>query len=486
MYSSKSESGGPETDLNADEMVDVSEADIDEKLGTIQDQRGMIRMGKKQELRRNFHFFSIWGFAVMLGCSWEYVFINGVLSLPNGGTAGSVWMFLVTCCGMFFVVLFAPPKYQKFLSYTVGYLCVLGWHASLAGTCYAAGQQVQAIIVLVNSNYTIHTWKTALLAWAVVVTAIFFNTVMFRKLPMLEGVLMFAHLFGFCAFIVVLWVMAPKSDSSVLTTFSSNGWSSPGVASLVGISAAIGDVIGADSSVHLAEELKNASWILPRSMIATAVMNYVLGFVTISLAVHLISRYQRSTDFRIVTLVFCLGNLDSATNSPTGQPYVEVLLNATQSTGATIALVTVMLVLLITCAVNTVTTSSRQLWSFARDGGPPCSAWLARVRPAWDMIVHNHTNRSTGILQKRIRGEPFPTSRFDLGKTGNVVNVIAISFLLVAWIFQFFPSAPNPTGTSMNWSIVIFGAVIIFFTIYYLISARYRYAGPVTYIKSDM
>jgi len=80
--------------------------------------------------------------------------------------------------------------------------------------------------------------------------------------------------------------MAPKGDSSVLTTFSSNGWSSPGVASLVGISAAIGDVIGADSSVHLAEELKNASWILPRSMIATAMMNYVLGFITISMAVQ--------------------------------------------------------------------------------------------------------------------------------------------------------------------------------------------------------
>lgn len=81
--------------------------------------------------------------------------------------------------------------------------------------------------------------------------------------------------------------MAPRSDASVLTTFSSNGWSSPVVASLVGISAAIGDVIGADSSVHLAEELKNASWILPRSMIATAMMNYVLGFITISMAVQL-------------------------------------------------------------------------------------------------------------------------------------------------------------------------------------------------------
>ncbi len=180
-------------------------------------------------------------------------------------------------------------------------------------------------------------------------------------------------------------VMAPRGDSSVLTTFSSNGWSSSGVASLVGISAAIGDIIGADSSVHLAEELKNAAWILPRSMIATAVMNYVLGFITISISVQPDFRNPRSTDSHIVTLVLCLGNLDNAINSPTGQPYVEVLLNATQSRGAAVTLTTVMLILLISCAVNTVTTSSRQLWSFARDGGPPFSAWLARVRPAWDM-----------------------------------------------------------------------------------------------------
>lgn len=179
--------------------------------------------------------------------------------------------------------------------------------------------------------------------------------------------------------------MAPTSDSSVLTTFSSNGWSSPGVASLVGISAAIGDLIGADSSVHLAEELKNASWILPRSMIATALMNYILGFITISKAFQRDSAVLRSTDSPIVTLVFCLGGLDNAIDSPTGQPYVEVLLNATHSRGATITLTALMLVLLISCAVNTVTTSSRQLWSFARDGGPPFSAWLARVRPGWDL-----------------------------------------------------------------------------------------------------
>lgn len=36
------------------------------------DRRGMARIGKKQELRREFHFFSITGYAMILGCSWEF------------------------------------------------------------------------------------------------------------------------------------------------------------------------------------------------------------------------------------------------------------------------------------------------------------------------------------------------------------------------------------------------------------------------------
>jgi choline transport protein len=94
---------------------------------------------------------------------------------------------------------------QKFLSYTVGYLCVLGWHASLAGTCYASGQQIQAIIVLARPNYAIQNWQTALLAMAIVIVALIFNTLLYRKLPIVEGIVIIAHVFGFFAFVVVLW-----------------------------------------------------------------------------------------------------------------------------------------------------------------------------------------------------------------------------------------------------------------------------------------
>lgn len=48
------------------------EGEMAEKLGTVQDQQAMDRMGRKQELRRNFQFMSIWGFAVLLGLSWEF------------------------------------------------------------------------------------------------------------------------------------------------------------------------------------------------------------------------------------------------------------------------------------------------------------------------------------------------------------------------------------------------------------------------------
>lgn len=54
------------------ELPDASTGDISEKVGNEWDQRGMERIGKKQELRREFQFFSITGYAMILGCSWEF------------------------------------------------------------------------------------------------------------------------------------------------------------------------------------------------------------------------------------------------------------------------------------------------------------------------------------------------------------------------------------------------------------------------------
>lgn len=44
---------------------------ISEKKGTPDDQKDMQRMGKIQELRRNFRFVSIFGYSMILMATWE-------------------------------------------------------------------------------------------------------------------------------------------------------------------------------------------------------------------------------------------------------------------------------------------------------------------------------------------------------------------------------------------------------------------------------
>lgn len=43
------------------------------KKGTAEDQKDMQRMGKIQELRRNFRFVSIFGYSMILMATWETV-----------------------------------------------------------------------------------------------------------------------------------------------------------------------------------------------------------------------------------------------------------------------------------------------------------------------------------------------------------------------------------------------------------------------------
>ena len=233
----------------------------------------------------------------------------------------------------------------------------------MATTGLIAGQQFEALIVLADPTFVIKGWHGFLFTIAVTVFAIVCNTILIRKLPLLEGMFLILHVAGFFAFLVVLWVMAPRSPAKeVFTAFEDkNNWGSKGLATLVGILGPVITLIGSDSACHLSEELKDASWSLPRSMVATAVCNYILGFIM------------------TITLVFTIGDVDTVLATPTLQPYVAVLQNATQSLAATATLTTVMAVMLVFCAVNLVTTSSRQLYAFARDGGLPFSAFLSRV-----------------------------------------------------------------------------------------------------------
>ncbi|KAK8029278.1 hypothetical protein PG991_006334 [Apiospora marii] len=512
----------------SDAPIDIElDSDIvDPEDGNAQDRRDMTRMGKTQELKRNFRFISIFGFTMILMQSWEAIFSLGAIGLTNGGTAGYIWLYLASWVGWVFVNLsmaemasmapttggqyhwvseFAPRRHQKFLSYVMGWMCVLAWQTIIASTCYIAGTQVQGLLVLnyAPRYYEPHPWHGTLLAIALAAFGVFFNIVLARRLPLVEAGLLCIHILGFVAILVTLWVLAPRTPASeVFTTFNDGGgWDSVGTSTMVGITASLLPLLGADAAVHMSEELQDASRTLPRSMIATTLVNGALGWIM------------------LITFCSTLGNLTDILDSETGVPFIAMFYNTTQSAGGATAMSVLIIIMTIAGILTQHATASRQLWAFSRDKGMPFSSWFSYVYPRLNLPVNSiittliftillsliaigspvafNTLTSLGgtailssyvcsigcVLWRRLAHKPLLPSKLSLGRYGLFINVVSMLFLLVAFVFSFFPPSPMPTPDLMNWNILIWGSTVVGSLVYYAAVARKQYVGPVEYVR---
>jgi amino acid transporter len=90
------------------------------------------------------------------------------------------------------------------------------------------------------------------------------------------------------------------------------------------------------------------------------------------------------------------------------------------------------------------------------------------------------------LILRRLRKEPLPARRWTLGRYGIFINIGAVLFLLVVWVFVFFPLQTPVTPSTMNWNCLIFGSVMIFAVIYYVFVGKHAYTSPVELVKRDL
>jgi choline transport protein len=122
--------------------------------------------------------------------------------------------------------------------------------------------------------------------------------------------------------------------------------------------------------LNIAEEIQDASITLPNAIMWSVVANATLAFVM------------------GITLAFTLGDIDNILATTTGEPFIQVFFNATRSYVGTNVIVAIVIIMLTACCISEGATASRQIWSFARDGGLPGSTWLARVNYQSFLLVH--------------------------------------------------------------------------------------------------
>lgn len=134
----------------------------------------------------------------------------------------------------------------------------------------------------------------------------------------------------------------------------------------------------------LAEEIKDASLVLPRAMMWTVFINGILGYVM------------------LITFCFCLGDVDSILSNPDVMPFVQVFLNATNSKAGTSVMTTIVIILTTCGCITNVATASRQMFAFARDDGLPFSRFLSHVSQNLRHLYNSLTERFDRSIQAGI------------------------------------------------------------------------------------
>lgn len=111
----------------------------------------------------------------------------------------------------------------------------------------------------------------------------------------------------------------------------------------------------------MAEEIRDASLVVPKSMVWSFLLNVPFTFGL------------------LLTYLFCIGDVNHALSNPTGFPFIYVFRTATDSVRGATGLTVVVLILLMMITISSLASTSRQTYAFARDNGLPFSSWLSSV-----------------------------------------------------------------------------------------------------------
>ncbi|KAJ5577917.1 uncharacterized protein N7459_006881 [Penicillium hispanicum] len=348
------------------------------------DDQALARLGKKQVLKRRFGLFSIVGFAMAELITWETVLTLFSEAFENGGPAGAFYGYIIACLSTlsvytviaelasmapiaggqyYWVYMLAPMRWKKVSSYLIGWLTSLAWIATIATETIFLGTMIEGLITLNNPKFTQQRWQNTLLAWASVVGTFLINVVVPNILPRFEIFMLVLHLAGFVAITATLLALSPKKSADFVfhTSLNEGGWPTQGLSYCVGFIGNIATFVGADASVHMAEEVANAAVVIPRAIITGMSINSALGFSM------------------MLTVLFCLGDVKSVLGSATGFPFIQIFYDSTASYAGASFMTAVIMVLTMACSTGITATASRMTWSFARDQGLPFSRFLKSV-----------------------------------------------------------------------------------------------------------
>ena len=256
----------------------------------------------------------------------------------------------------------------------------------------------------------------------------------------------------------------------------------------------------------MSEECSNATKAVPFGILMSIGSCWFFGFIIM-----------------IVLAATINPDLESVTGSSFGQPMAQIYYDAIGKNG-TMGLMALLFIVQFLMGISIIVAASRQTWAFSRDGALPFSTFfrpisqrfgyiplraiwgcaflaavlglLTLIAPAAALalfslaVAGNNLAWGIPIFARVVWGQrKFVPGPFYTGDRFSVpIAWTAIVFLVFGILLSMFPvGGPDPTAESMNYTVVINGAVWGGALAYYYLHARKWFTGPkITVADEDL
>ncbi|KAJ5908278.1 hypothetical protein N7495_000960 [Penicillium taxi] len=486
------------------------------------DDTQLAAMGHKQELKRQYSTWSMLGLAFSVLNSWTALSASLSISLTSGGSTSVIWGLVTagfcnlciaaslaeflsaypTAGGQYhWVAAIAWPRWVSALSWITGWVNVAGWVALVATNSLLASQLVVGIISAMHPTYSPQRWQEFLIYVGLTLGVFLVNAFMNSILPIIYRGAFAWSIGGFIVICITVLACASPNYNSAYFVFckfvNTTGWPD-GVSWLLGLLQGGLGVTAFDAVAHMIEEVPNASVEGPKIMVACVVIGTFTGFIF------------------LMVLLFVAGDMTTITTSAAG-PLLQILIDATKSNAGAICLLMLPIICLILAILSVMTTSSRMIYAFARDGGLPASKLFATIHPTLRLplnaliltvvvvicfgciflgsssafnaiisasVVALDLSYGIPILVNILQGRrALPDRKFKLpNAVGWFVDLVSLAYIALTTVLFVFPPSSTVTGSSMNYCIAAFAVIIIISVFQWIVDGRKNFTGP----RSDM
>ncbi|MCA1828356.1 MAG: amino acid permease [Myxococcales bacterium] len=355
--------------------------------------------------------------------------------------------------------------------FLTAWLNTIGQFAITAGIDYGLAEFVAAMLGWSDRPHTVAICAAILLTHAVL------NHLGVRLVARLNDLSAWVHVAGVGILVGTLALFAPHQPAAFLL----RSHLSEGHGFLIGLLLAAWTFTGYDASAHVSEEThdptRNAPWGIVLSVAVSGVAGYAL----------------------LLAVTLSIGDLDKAVAAE--NPFISVL---TSALGARLGngLVLIAMAAMWFCGLSSVTSNSRMLFAFARDGGLPFSKRLATVSPrfrspwvavwtsasaalavaVWANAYSAMVALSTIALYAsyglpilfHLIGRRLPPGPWNLGNYSKIVNILAIAWIAAALVLFVLP--PNQLAG------YTFAGCLAALGIYWVSYQHDRFKGPPNFI----